>query len=473
MAGELRQEDGTPGPEEGRLLARPGQPTETVSPGLHPLGLDRDRDALLLVPAGYRVDQPAPFVLSLHGAGGDATSGLYPLRDLADEAGLILLSPASRQSTWDVIRGGYGPDVAFIDRALAAAFARCAVDPELLAVAGFSDGASYALSLGITNGDVFGHVMAFSPGFMAPADQRGEPRIFISHGMKDQVLAIDRTSRRITPQLARAGYDVQYYEFDGPHTVPSEIARQALDWFLSVDNENDSAATPAASLAEPVPAVSRDDQIAPFTLYTFGDSILDSRWYNDRGLDPGQLLIRNDDELFPEFRGQDLSSHGPVRLEHRAVDGATVDSLPAQARNLAPIEKGAAILTVGGNDLLRGLLVDDGPGIAAFATSLDVFLRDLPMRPVLLGNVYDPTFGDDNFNFTGVDSELARENHRRVNSVIAELANKYGALVDLHAHFLSGDPTWCTHTIEPSLRGTSEVRRCFLPHLLAVMDQPG
>src|SRR5215217_7126232 len=118
MARESQQDDGTPGPEEGRLLARPGPPTETVSPGLHALGLDRDRDALLLVPAGYRPDQLAPFVLSLHGAGGDASSGLFPLRDLADEAGLILLSPASRQSTWDVIRGGYGPDVAFIDRAL-------------------------------------------------------------------------------------------------------------------------------------------------------------------------------------------------------------------------------------------------------------------------------------------------------------------------------------------------------------------
>src|SRR3954451_8022846 len=138
MAGQLTQNDGTPGPEEARLLARPGQPAETASPGLHPLGLDRDRDAVLLVPAVYRPDQPAPFVLSLHGAGGNATSGLYPLRDLADEAGLILLSPASRQSTWDVIRGGYGPDVAFIDRALAATFARCAVDPGLLAVAGFS-----------------------------------------------------------------------------------------------------------------------------------------------------------------------------------------------------------------------------------------------------------------------------------------------------------------------------------------------
>jgi phospholipase/carboxylesterase len=247
MAGALTQDDATPGPEEARLLARPGQPTETAAPGLHSLGLARDRDALLLVPAGYRADQPAPFVLSLHGAGGNATSGLYPLGDLADEAGLILLSPASRQQTWDVIRGGYGPDVAFIDRALTAAFARCAVDPNRLAIAGFSDGASYALSLGITNGDLFPSVMAFSPGFMAPADQRGEPRIFISHGSKDQVLAIDRTSRKIAPQLARAGYDVQYEEFDGPHTVPPQIAREALEWFLGPDMSPEPIATPGVT----------------------------------------------------------------------------------------------------------------------------------------------------------------------------------------------------------------------------------
>ncbi len=219
--------------------------------------------------------------------------------------------------------------------------------------------------------------------------------------------------------------------------------------------------------------MSPGDQRMPLTLYTFGDSILDSGWYNDLGVNPGQLLIRNDDELFPEFQGQDLSSHGPAQLDHRAVDGATVASLPAQARNMTPTGKAAAILTVGGNDLLRGLLVDRGPGIAAFATALDTFLRDLPVRPVLLGNVYDPTFGDDALNFTGVEPNLARENHRRVNAVITELASRYGALVDLHAHFLRGDPTWCTQTIEPSLRGASEVRRCFLPHLLALVDQPG
>src|SRR5215218_10288883 len=279
MAGQIEHDIGTPGPEDGRLLARPGQPTEMASPGLYPLGLDRDRDALLFVPAEYRADQPAPFVLSLHGAGGDANSGLYPLRDLADEAGLILLSPASRLQSWDVIRGGYGPDVAFIERALTAAFVHCAVDVERLAVAGFSDGASYALSLGITNGDLFRAVMAFSPGFMAPADQRGEPRIFISHGTNDHVLAIDRTSRRIVPQLERAGYDVLYLEFDGPHTVPPEIAREALNWFLAPDMASQPVATPGSTSAQQTSptAGGTDSPQTPLTLFTFGDSILDSR----------------------------------------------------------------------------------------------------------------------------------------------------------------------------------------------------
>ncbi len=246
----MRQTASTPEAGEGRLLARPGRPTEATAPGLYPLGLDRDRDAILYVPAGYRPERPAPFVLSLHGAGGDEEGGLYPLRDLADEAGLILLSPASRRQTWDVIRGGFGPDVAFVDQALTIAFARCAVDPAFLAIGGFSDGASYALSLGITNGDLFGHVMAFSPGFAAPAARHGDPRFFVSHGVGDEVLPIDPTSRRVVPQLERAGYDVTYREFDGPHTVPPEIAREGVDWFLAEPSPADatpaSAATPTS-----------------------------------------------------------------------------------------------------------------------------------------------------------------------------------------------------------------------------------
>ncbi|CAA9546850.1 MAG: hypothetical protein AVDCRST_MAG87-540 [uncultured Thermomicrobiales bacterium] len=201
------------------------------------------------------------------------------------------------------------------------------------------------------------------------------------------------------------------------------------------------------------------------TLYTFGDSILDCRWYNDAGLDPGQLLVRNDDRLFPEFRGHDLLSRGPARLDHRAVDGATVASLPAQVRNLDPSGPSVAMLTVGGNDLLQGLLIDPGPGIERFGVALDAFVHALLIRPVLIGNVYDPTFGNDALDFTGVEPGLARASLRRLNSAIAAVAVRHGTLVDLHAHFLGGEPGWFTRTIEPSLRGASEIRRCFL-HLM-------
>ncbi|HYG79829.1 MAG TPA: alpha/beta hydrolase-fold protein [Pyrinomonadaceae bacterium] len=146
---------------------------------------------------------------------------------------MLLLAPDSRRQTWDVIEGVYGPDVAYIDRALEQTFGLYTVDPARVAVGGFSDGASYALSLGLTNGDLFTHVIAFSPGFMAPAGQQGAPRLFVSHGARDRVLPVDACSRRIVPRLKRAGYDVLYREFDGPHTVPHEVAREAAAWFTA------------------------------------------------------------------------------------------------------------------------------------------------------------------------------------------------------------------------------------------------
>src|SRR5688572_33196397 len=88
----------------------------------------------------------------------------------------------------------------------------------------------------------------------------------------------------------------------------------------------------------------------PFTLLTFGDSVLDCGRYNAHGVHPGQLLVRNDNALFPEFKGRDLQSRGAARLQHRAVDGATVADLPAQARGIASGGRAVALLTIGGND---------------------------------------------------------------------------------------------------------------------------
>jgi hypothetical protein len=203
----------------------------------------------------------------------------------------------------------------------------------------------------------------------------------------------------------------------------------------------------------------------PSVLYTFGDSILDCGRYNAYGVHPGQLIVRNDDTLFPEFKGRDLQAGRAARLDHRALDGATVAGLHAQSQGLVPRDESLALVTIGGNDLLSGLAADNGRGIRAFESVFDAFLRALPIRPVLLGTVYDPTFGDDARNFLGIDPRIARDNLRRVNEVIGTLAARYGKRVDLHAHFLTGDPSWFARTIEPSLTGASEVRRAFLAQL--------
>jgi predicted esterase len=195
--------------------------------------LESKRDGFLYVPAAYQAGWPAPLAVMLHGSGGNSEHGLSLFRDLADASGIILLAPDSRDRTWDIIMADYGPDILFMDRALAQTFSNYAVDPAHIAIGGFSDGASYALSVGLMNGDLFSHIIAFSPGFLAPAVQQGAPQIYVSHGTEDTVLPIDRCSRRIVPAIQEAGYDVRYHEFEGPHTVPPDLIQEAAAWFTA------------------------------------------------------------------------------------------------------------------------------------------------------------------------------------------------------------------------------------------------
>jgi phospholipase/carboxylesterase len=218
-----------------RLESRPTVPKQKAVVGLSPLGLETGRDGLLLVPKSYSPDKPSPLVLALHGATGTAARAVERLRDAAEERGFIVLGADSREGTWDAIRAGFGPDVRFIDRALQYAFDSCVVDPERIAVQGFSDGASYALGLALPNGDLFRRAMAFSPG-MIPATEtpdHGKPQLFVSHGTKDPILNIDRSSRVLVRGLKKDGYDVTYVEFDGIHTVPPEILKRAMEWWLA------------------------------------------------------------------------------------------------------------------------------------------------------------------------------------------------------------------------------------------------
>ncbi|ACA14650.1 phospholipase/Carboxylesterase [Methylobacterium sp. 4-46] len=219
---------------QGILMARPDAAAGPGLPaGTNAIGLGGTRDGLVQVPGVAPPGRRPPLLVMLHGAGASSADVLPMVASCAEQHAVVVLVPDSRGATWDLIQRGYGPDVAFLDAALGRLFARQAVDPARIAVAGFSDGASYALSLGLANGSLFGDVLAFSPGFCAPARREGTPRIFLSHGREDPVLPFARCGDRVAGALARDGYDVAYRPFSGGHAVPSPLVAEAFRRFLA------------------------------------------------------------------------------------------------------------------------------------------------------------------------------------------------------------------------------------------------
>jgi phospholipase/carboxylesterase len=237
-----------PDRRRGHVDAQPSATRTRLTPGTHPLGLRQHRDGVLQLPA-TPADGPLPLLVLLHGAGGSG-SGL--LRLLSGDAAIVsraaILAPDAEGRSWDALTpesqtfldflpiprsrrlSGFGPDIAFLDQALAHVFRNVAIDPARIAIGGFSDGATYALSLGLINGELFRRIVAFSPGFILNGDRRGRPDVFISHGRHDAILPINRTTRRIAPLLKQNGHSLVIREFDGGHEVPKNIAREALEW---------------------------------------------------------------------------------------------------------------------------------------------------------------------------------------------------------------------------------------------------
>ena len=227
-------------PRDGRITARPKQ--GAPSPGPSPLGsatvgrqtylgLDRDRDAILQLPKADGKG-PLPLLLFLHGATQSAEDMFWYLDSAPDETGIAILAPNSRDTTWDAITDSFGPDVHFVNSALQRVFDTVAIDPNRIAIGGFSDGASYAISLGLINGDLFKRVAAFSPGFVIDGAKEGKPAFYISHGTRDQILPIDACGRRIADDLKSRGYDVTFRQFDGRHEVPKDVMIEGLKWVV-------------------------------------------------------------------------------------------------------------------------------------------------------------------------------------------------------------------------------------------------
>ena len=227
-------------PSDGRIKARRkgGTATASASPSTLGsssvgrqiyLGMDRDRDAILQLPKSAG-KEPLPLLVFLHGATQSAEDMFWYLDSAPDETSVAILAPNARETTWDAITDTFGPDVEFLNGALQRVFDTVAIDPARISIGGFSDGATYAISLGLINGDLFTRVAAFSPGFLIDGAVHGKPSFYISHGTRDQILPIDSCGRRIAADLKSRGYEVTFREFDGRHEIPKDVMLEGLTW---------------------------------------------------------------------------------------------------------------------------------------------------------------------------------------------------------------------------------------------------
>jgi len=218
----------------GRMNFQPGAApvAAPLPPGRHGLAFAEGREAVLVVPEGLPADAPVPLLVMFHGAGGEANRVLPHLVAHARARRFLLLAPQSMFPTWDIVIGGHGPDLERLDAALSRVAAHFLVDPARLAFAGFSDGGSYALSLGLTNGDVASHVIGMSAGFMNVFTQIGTPRVFLAHGRSDSQLPIETSAHANARRLLESGYDLTLQPFDGDHVIAPWAVGRAIDFFL-------------------------------------------------------------------------------------------------------------------------------------------------------------------------------------------------------------------------------------------------
>ena len=216
----------------GRLEIPAAHPLEnSTATGLLQLE-QKSLSGLFYVPRTYHPNERLPLLILLHGGGRRPSDWFGSYSRRADAGRFIIVAPESYSQTWGS-SANFGPDISRINSALAFVFSRYAIDRDRIIIGGVSDGASYALSLGLVNGDRIRGVIAFSPGFIVGREARGHPSFFISHGSRDPELPVGQT-RVFVALLRSAGYSVDYHEFNGVHEVPSTISDAAMVWAAGI-----------------------------------------------------------------------------------------------------------------------------------------------------------------------------------------------------------------------------------------------
>ena len=227
-----------PGAPDPRLPAPPAPDPgarRAWRPGFFPIGLASGRDGVLHLPASLPRDRAVPLLVMLHGGGGEARSAITLLRPHAERLGFAVLAPESRGRGWRLGEAGAAqPDLAFVSAALRRVYGSIPVDPQRVAIAGFSSGGRFGLALTLANGDWLRAGLIFAAGDGLPrVVRRGRPKIVVTHGRIDPGPSFRGAANEIVRPLQAAGYPVSFHPFDGGHEMPPFQIARALDVWLS------------------------------------------------------------------------------------------------------------------------------------------------------------------------------------------------------------------------------------------------
>jgi phospholipase/carboxylesterase len=189
----------------------------------------------MYVPERYDPARAWPLVIALHGGSGIGDDFLWTWVTEARSRGFMVMAPTSLGSTWSMM--GDDIDAPALQHLFNYVCEHWNVDRTRVLLTGLSDGATYALLVGLQPDMPFTalapvsgvlHPFNFENGNMERA--RGK-RIYLVHGALDWMFPI-ATARFAYQELERAGADIVFREIaDLSHTYPRDENDRILTWF--------------------------------------------------------------------------------------------------------------------------------------------------------------------------------------------------------------------------------------------------
>jgi len=194
---------------------------------------------VLLTPSIIEPDRSYPLVTVFHGAGRQDEMLVKACREEPERRQALFLVPRSLDQTWDLISGADGaPDLDFLEYAWDLIYRRYPIDPARQVLIGYSDGASYALSLALSNPGFFDAALCWAAGFammdrQAVGVEDKRTRFYLEYGTADPLFPFDQVALPMRDNLEKAGYRVEFSVDEGGRHWPSgSFQGEALDWYF-------------------------------------------------------------------------------------------------------------------------------------------------------------------------------------------------------------------------------------------------